>query len=81
MKIKQCATKQWVETLKNVLRQMKMGIQHNKTYGMGIPWWLIAQESTLTIKGPGSVPGWRTKIVQALQHGKKKKRGMDPKQF
>ena len=31
--------------------------------------------STFFAKGPGSIPGWGTKIPQAVQSGKEKKKG------
>ena len=37
---------------------------------------LVVQGSglcSLTAEGLGSIPGWRIKILQAVQHGKKKK--------
>ena len=38
---------------------------------------LVVQGSglcSLTAEGLGSIPGWRIKILQAVQHGKKKKK-------
>ena len=42
---------------------------------LGIPWWLRCQWLSLcalTAEGPGSVPGWGTKIPQATGEAKKK---------
>ena len=34
--------------------------------------WLGLQ--AFTAKGPGSIPGWGTKVTQAVRHGRKKKK-------
>ena len=39
----------------------------------GIPWWSSGYNSVLSLPGPGSIPGWGTKILQAAQRGWKKK--------
>ena len=41
---------------------------------MGIPWPSIGQDSALSLPVPGSIPGWGTKILQAMQCDLKKKK-------
>ena len=38
-----------------------------------IPWWSIVGQGAFTAVGLGLIPGWETKISQALWHGQKKK--------
>ena len=46
---------------------------------MGIPWWSSGWLglSAFTAVGPGSIPGWGTKILQALWRGQKKKKKIE----
>ena len=55
------------------------GFPSENTQPLGIPW----QSSGLglgafTARGPGSIPGWGTKIPQAVRHGQKKKENTQP---
>ena len=41
---------------------------------LGIPWQSSGQDSALSLRGPDLIPGWGTKIPQAMQCGFKKKK-------
>ena len=40
----------------------------------GIPWWSRGQDSMHPVPGPDSVPGWGTKILQAIGWPKREKK-------
>lgn len=41
-----------------------LGAQHNHI-ALGIPWWSSGWDSVLSLLGPGSILGWKTKPLQA----------------
>ena len=47
---------------------------------MGIPQQSSGWDVVLSLPAPGSIPGWKTKIPQAVQHGQKKKAFMNHKE-
>ena len=62
-------TKRWDESIKRAGRNLNL--KSDKPNIRELPGGLVVRILCFHCRGPGSIPGWRTEISQAMRHGHK----------